>query len=1039
MVHPSSLNEYMDKGRKINSPGMKKRLLQQGARTFGVPLSELVDRAPLGYRVPFIVKKICSFIEHHGLEYEGIFRVNGSQRVVEKLRASFDLQGDANLEEDNDMMAVAGLLKLFLRELPETAVPEKMTRRFVMVHEEHQRDARECVNHLKMLLKVLPEEHYDLLKHMIRFLAIVACNEAVNRMSPMALAIVFGPNLFRCGKGFLALKDQGTTNQIVYRFIVDYNTLFKDSSEDTPAVYWERKKHNLVPPRPPPPKIAYPEPEAVSPKPTPLPRKSKLKTQEGSQVPEIEEPDRSESSVSSKGRNSHSYNSPSFSDDEMTGRLSPFHLDSESGYSLIESPVPSARTSEFVDKAIKATVIGHLFGDECSLLNASIDTTIREEDSEHATEADVEKKTTNNNSNATHEAGPGVKSRVQAFEAQDIENFEPASNKPVKQKPMSKAFEMFEKKGVIITQLPASGLSGVGEEKDDSDEEFAAIHRNTDPLHLFKRPTGPQNRRSPSRQLRRNSTGDSDEEVMDQQEQVPVIMNGHLPQTSPIDVPKLRSGDNTHGDTHTRIAFLDIRQDNTNNRGLSVSPDKSPTVSAKPFVPPLDFSTLHENVGSQDPILAQKAQAVSYQRATLAAPEMQQNDDEDYENDVPSPRLNKVKRKAGTSVDDEDLPFSQAEQDQYKSHSHGSTDDELTTKMKGQMRKIQGLKKKIRQFEDVFERENGFRPSHAEKASRVEVKKLLTDLSRARKEAKRLKEEAEMGSRSRHGSGTSSAGERIDPPDLPPSMGSTLDIILKRLHEKRKDMHRPEDIELMNHDQVQDEKLSVQKALLHFEGIHGRPKSRDEKDLMRPLYDRYRTIKRLLSRQPPSPRSNLELQTVPEDKPMDIQSKYNDGVPGEKVSIHVPTAIMENDEEDDNVANMGTADFAFTRDFSILQSRPVAVENQGPHSPKARRKLELPENGVGGGGNRGHVTDSNLHELSVPELKDELMKSRGSKKRLRKTLRDFEEGFAQQAGRKVGREDRQPMQTEYNEYKQLKARLRLLEALLSKHQLTDLV
>lgn len=59
-----------------------------------------------------------------------------------------------------------------------------------------------------------------------------------------------------------------------------------------------------------------------------------------------------------------------------------------------------------------------------------------------------------------------------------------------------------------------------------------------------------------------------------------------------------------------------------------------------------------------------------------------------------------------------------------------------------------------------------------------------------------LKEEAEMGSRSRHGSGTSSTGERIEPPDLPPSMGGTLDMILKRLHEKRKDSHRPEDIEV---------------------------------------------------------------------------------------------------------------------------------------------------------------------------------------------------------------------------------------------------
>ena len=47
-------------------------------------------------------------------------------------------------------------------------------------------------------------------------------------------------DLSRCGKGFGALKDQGTTNQIVYRFIVDYNSLFLDHAEDPPAVYWVR-------------------------------------------------------------------------------------------------------------------------------------------------------------------------------------------------------------------------------------------------------------------------------------------------------------------------------------------------------------------------------------------------------------------------------------------------------------------------------------------------------------------------------------------------------------------------------------------------------------------------------------------------------------------------------------------------------------------------------------------------------------------------------------------------------------------------------
>ena len=59
-----------------------------------------------------------------------------------------------------------------------------------------------------------------------------------------------------------------------------------------------------------------------------------------------------------------------------------------------------------------------------------------------------------------------------------------------------------------------------------------------------------------------------------------------------------------------------------------------------------------------------------------------------------------------------------------------------------------------------------------------------------------------MGSRSRHGSGASSSGERVDPPDLPPTMGHTLDAILKRLKEKRKDAHRPEDIEVCKHSDV---------------------------------------------------------------------------------------------------------------------------------------------------------------------------------------------------------------------------------------------
>lgn len=78
------------------------------------------------------------------------------------------------------------------------------------------------------------------------------------------------------------------------------------------------------------------------------------------------------------------------------------------------------------------------------------------------------------------------------------------------------------------------------------------------------------------------------------------------------------------------------------------------------------------------------------------------------------------------------------------------------------------------------------------------------------------------------------------------------------------------------------------------------------------------------------------------------------------IPIRVPTAVMDNDEDDDQVAPLGTMEFAVTRDFSILKTRPVAVDDQGPHSPKARRKLEMRENIE----NR-NTSDSNLHELAV--------------------------------------------------------------------------
>lgn len=70
-----------------------------------------------------------------GLNHEGVFRINGNARVVERIKTSFDQTGDADLSDAGDIMAVASVLKQFLRDLPDAVVPEHMTRQFVVTQE----------------------------------------------------------------------------------------------------------------------------------------------------------------------------------------------------------------------------------------------------------------------------------------------------------------------------------------------------------------------------------------------------------------------------------------------------------------------------------------------------------------------------------------------------------------------------------------------------------------------------------------------------------------------------------------------------------------------------------------------------------------------------------------------------------------------------------------------------------------------------------------------------------------------------------------
>ena len=68
------------------------------------------------------------------MDHEGIFRVSGSVRDIERLKTVYEINGgDVEIDDEEDVRAVAGLLKLFLRELPDSVIPTDVVRQFLQV------------------------------------------------------------------------------------------------------------------------------------------------------------------------------------------------------------------------------------------------------------------------------------------------------------------------------------------------------------------------------------------------------------------------------------------------------------------------------------------------------------------------------------------------------------------------------------------------------------------------------------------------------------------------------------------------------------------------------------------------------------------------------------------------------------------------------------------------------------------------------------------------------------------------------------------
>ncbi|XP_074194060.1 unconventional myosin-IXb isoform X13 [Rhinolophus sinicus] len=160
---------------------------------FGVCVDSLTsDKAS----VPIVLEKLLEHVEMHGLYTEGLYRKSGAANRTRELRQALQSDPAAVKLENFPIHAITGVLKQWLRELPEPLMTFAQYSDFLRAVELPEK--QEQLAAIYAVLEHLPEANHNSLERLIFHLVKVALLEDVNRMSPSALAIIFAPCLLRC-------------------------------------------------------------------------------------------------------------------------------------------------------------------------------------------------------------------------------------------------------------------------------------------------------------------------------------------------------------------------------------------------------------------------------------------------------------------------------------------------------------------------------------------------------------------------------------------------------------------------------------------------------------------------------------------------------------------------------------------------------------------------------------------------------------------------------------------------------------------------
>lgn len=198
-------------------------------KLFGGSLEEYIEAT--NHDIPLVIRSCIRAINLYGMHHQGIFRISGAQVEINEFKAEFEKGNDPLVDVDpSDINSVAGVLKLYFRELREPLFPLHLFDELIACS---KLDDQQKIEKMKELLSTLPRSIIIVMRYLFAFLNHLSEYSDENMMDSYNLAICFGPTLLPIPPDRDQVSYQSNVHEVVKTLISQQEDFFSGDEGGT--------------------------------------------------------------------------------------------------------------------------------------------------------------------------------------------------------------------------------------------------------------------------------------------------------------------------------------------------------------------------------------------------------------------------------------------------------------------------------------------------------------------------------------------------------------------------------------------------------------------------------------------------------------------------------------------------------------------------------------------------------------------------------------------------------------------------------------